>query len=298
MDGPRIEPLSPARHAGRYWRRFADYGFARGLRRVPLALVEVEPVAAAMPVLFAGGPQGLEPVALLRLVPGGPSRFVSPQGLWLATYVPSILRVHPFAAEPAGDGRMMLAVDESSGLVTDDPRDEPFFGPEGQLSPATASVVEFFRQREGAAGRARAAVARLAEFGLLCPFAPDLPQGVTAPPGAWTGLWAANRARCAALDDARHLELRRLGALELLQAHLVSLAQVPWLLRAEALRDEEASAPRRPAPVAGAVAPPEASEEVRDFLAALAAAEGGDASAHLAAPAAPLAGARAAAPAR
>jgi hypothetical protein len=292
--GPaRIEPLSPARHAGRYWRRFVSYGFARGLRRVPLVLAEVEPVAAAMPVLFAGGPQGLEPVALLRLAPGGPSRFISPQGLWLGTYVPSVLRVHPFSAMPAGDGRMMLTVDEGSGLVTDDPRDEPFFAPDGQLSAATARVVEFFRQREASAGRARVVVARLAELGLLRPFSPaliGLASDLTA--DSWTGLWAANRRRCAGLEDARHLELRRLGALELLQAHLVSLAQVPWLLRAEALRDEEAVGLRRPAatlsgPVAAA---PEHSEGVRAFLAALAAADGAEAASQFASP--PVAAAR------
>lgn len=273
MDAQRIEPLSPDRHGARYWRRPQSYGFARGLRRVPLALIELEPVAAAIPVLFAGGPQGLEPVALLRLSPGGDSRFISPRGLWLAAYVPSALRAHPFSARPAQDGRMMLMVDEASGLVTDDPGDERFFAADGQLTPATAAVVEFFRQREGSAGRARAAVARLAELGLLCPF---LPQAPAVPAEVWRGLWAVNTARFAALDDARFLELRRLGALGLVHAHLVSMTQVQWLLRAEALADEEAAGLRAPivrALPAAAPEPEPTAAGVRDFLAALAAAE-------------------------
>lgn len=274
MNAHRTEPLSPGRHGGRYWRRFTSYGFARPLRQVPLVLAEVEPAAAAMPLVFAGGPAGLEPVALLRLVPGGPSPFISPQGLWLATYVPSILRVHPFSARPAGDGKMMLMVDEQSGLVTDDPSDNAFFGPDGRPAPVTSGLVEFFRQREGSAGRARVAVARLAELGLLIPFAPEAP-GV--PAEAWAGLWAVNRDRYEALDDDRYLELRRLGAIALVQAHLVSMAQLPWMQRAEALRDEEAAGLRAATKSGPVVQPPSGpADGVRDFLAAMAAAQGPD----------------------
>lgn len=271
-------PLSQERHRARFWRRFTSYEFARGWRQVPLVLAEVEAVAAAMPVVFArdaeGGPHGLEPVALLRLVPGGPSAFVSPAGLWLATYVPSRVRVHPFSAASAGDGRLMLMIDEASGLVTDRPDDEPFFAEDGGLAPATAELVDFFRQREASALRARQAAARLRELGLMVPFAP----AVEAPAGAWDGLWRIDRDRYDALEDARWLELRRLGAVELAQAHFVSLAQVPWLARAEAVRDEEAAGLRRPAAAAGigsalgAAGQPSPSERgVEDFLAALAA---------------------------
>lgn len=271
MSDDRRVPLSVDRHRGRFWRRFTSYDFVRHRRSVPLVLAEVEPVAAAMPVVFSTGEDGPEPVALLRIVPGGGSPFISPKGLWLATYVPSIVRVHPFSARAAGDGRMNLMLDEDSGLVTDSPADEAFFDETGSLAPATAEVVEFFRQREASALKARAAVARLQAMELLVPF---MPAGVTAPPGAFSGLQMVDRARYDALADDIWLELRRLGAIALVQAHLVSMAQVPWLARAEQLKDEEAAGLQRPL-AAGAPDVP-SQRGVDDFLAALAAAQEGD----------------------
>ncbi len=271
MSDDRRVPLSVDRHRGRFWRRFTSYDFARHRRSVPLVLAEVEPVAAAMPVVFAEGDDGPEPVALLRIVPGGGSPFISPKGLWLATYVPSIVRVHPFSARAAGDGRMNLMVDEDSGLVTDNPGDEAFFDEAGGLAKPTAEVVEFFRQREASALKARAAVARLQALDLLVPF---VPTGVTAPPGAFAGLQMVDRARYDALPDARWLELRGLGAIALVQAHLVSMAQVPWLARAEQLKDEEAAGLQRPLAAAAPDVP--SQRGVDDFLAALAAAQEGE----------------------
>ena len=271
MNEDRRVPLSTDRHRGRFWRRFTSYDFARHRRSVPLVLAEAEPVAAAMPVVFAPGEDGLEPVALLRIIPGGPSPFVSPQGLWLATYVPSVLRVHPFSARAAGDGRMNLMIDEDSGLITGDPSDEAFFDAEGGLAKPTAELVEFFRQREASALRGRAAVARLAALDLLTPFAPS---NLAAPPGSFDGLLAIDRARFDALEDAAWLELRRLGAIALAHAHLVSMAQVPWLARAEQLKDEEAAGLRRTASAPAADLP--SQRGVEDFLAAFAAAQDTD----------------------
>ena len=265
MSDDGCVPLSVDRHRGRFWRRFASYDFARHWRTVPLVLAEVEPVAAAMPILFSHTADGPRPVALLRLVPGGTSAFVSPQGLWLATHVPSLVRVHPFSARDAGNGRMVLMVDEGSGLVTGTPTDEPFFGPDGALAGPTTEVVDFFRQREASALQAREACAALDALGLLVPAA-----ALTAevPADTWDGLSMVDRAAFAALGDADHLRLRKLGCLGLVHAHFVSLAQIPWLRRAEALRD-----------AAGTATPPQVQDArgaqggVEDFMAALAAAQ-------------------------
>lgn len=270
MEQPEgMVPVSPERHGGRFWRRFTSYDFARPLRHVSVALAELEQVAANLPVVFAETETGtgtggaVRPVALLRLAAQGRTPFVSPEGRWLGGYVPSALRVHPFAARPAApdegaddDGRMTLLVDESSGLVTDDARDERFFAPEGGPSPALEEVVTFFRRRAASERAAVTACAALAARGLLV--APDPGTGLAA------DLRVVDRAALAALDDDGILALHHAGALALAQGHFVSLAHLPLIRHVEARGTS--------APAAAAPEPP-GDDRVSGFLDALARAQ-------------------------
>jgi hypothetical protein len=269
MTHPEPVPLSPGRHGRARWRRFTSYDFARDRRHVPVVLAEIGQVAAAMPIVFARPQAGAEAevLALLRLTAGGGCAFVGRTGLWLATYVPSLLRVHPFSARPSGDGRMLLMVDEESGLVLPEGQggaaSEAFFGSDGRPSPALEGLVAFFRQREASALRTRGAVAALDGLGLMAPLAP----GAELPAEACEGLLGIDRATFEALPDADHTRLRHCGALDLVHAHFVSMHHMQWLARAERARDEagpgigvQAAAP------AGGVAAGELSE----FIAAIA----------------------------
>ena len=137
--------ISKDRHGGRFWRRFASYAFARDRHSVPIVLAELEPAASAFPLVFRSSATGsVEPHALLHLTVGESSPFVASDGTWRGTYVPSILRAHPFAATPAQAGaEMALLVDEASGLITDDPKDEAFFDENGAPSAALEQVIAF-----------------------------------------------------------------------------------------------------------------------------------------------------------
>ena len=167
--------ISTDRHGGRFWRRFESYAFARELRCVPVVLAEIEQAASAFPLVFRrdAATGAVEIVALLNLTRDAPSPFVGAEGGWRGTYVPSGLRAHPFSATPTGEGgEMALLVDEASGLVTDDPRDEPFFDAGGAPSEALEQVIAFFRTRAASEQATRAACAALDAAGLLTPLAP------------------------------------------------------------------------------------------------------------------------------
>lgn len=236
MTTPNLIPLSPERHGPQRWRRFEDYGFARDRRMVPVVLAEAEPVASAMPLVFAETANGFGPVALLRTQPLGTTPYIGAHGRWQAAYTPSILRVHPFAAAPTEEpGRMVLLVDEASGLLTDDPLAERFFDPFGALSPAVQAVVTFFRQYQLSVQATHAAMHALVDartpsgdgiFAPLTGFA-DLTEDQA------QGLWMIDRASLDALDDAAWIALRASGALGLAQAHLVSRWNLAFLRRAE-----------------------------------------------------------------
>jgi hypothetical protein len=163
-------PVSHERHGGRSWRRFTSYAFARSLHCVPVVLAELDPAAASFPVVFAEDAQGMMPVALLHLRRGAASPFVAEDGSWRGTYVPSALRAHPFSASATGAGdEMALLVDEGSGLVTDDPRDEAFFAADGTPSEPLGQVIAFFRTRALSERDTRAACAALDEAGRSAP---------------------------------------------------------------------------------------------------------------------------------
>jgi hypothetical protein len=205
-----------------------------------VVLAELDPAAASFPVVFAEDAQGMMPVALLHLRRGAASPFVAEDGSWRGTYVPSALRAHPFSASATGAGdEMALLVDEGSGLVTDDPRDEAFFAADGTPSEPLGQVIAFFRTRALSERDTRAACAALDEAGLLA-IPPDRPDAL--PDSALPGLW-------------------RSGALRLAQAHRLSLHHASWMARALS------AAPGASTPAPAADAP---DSRLSDFLSAVA----------------------------
>lgn len=238
MTQHEMVPVSTARHGTRFWRRFASYDFVRRQRLVPLVLAEIAQAACALPIVFARTDDGLGPVALLRMNPddkaANETPLVSADGLWRGGYVPSALRVYPFTAAEAADGRMVLLIDEASGLVTDHPGDERFFTPQGRLDPSLDAVVDFFRRRTASALETRTACAALDALHLFRPFAP-LPDMTAA---QCEGLYMLDSARVAALSETNILTLHRARALLLMHAHFVAHGHCRWLQSAERLAND------------------------------------------------------------
>ena len=251
-------PVSQERHGGRYWRRFVSYAFARRLHCVPVVMAELDQTAASFPLVFTEDALGVMPVALLHLRRDADTPFVAGDGTWRGTYVPSALRAHPFAARATGtDDEMVLLVDESSGLVTDDPHDEPFFADDGTPSGALGQVIAFFRTRALSERDTRAACAALSDAGLFAPL-PALPGMDDM---AAQGLFTVDPEKLQALCDSALPALWRCGALRLAQAHRLSLHHASWMARVLS------AAPGATAP---APAPDAPDSRLSDFLSAVA----------------------------
>ncbi|WP_372675050.1 SapC family protein [Aquicoccus sp.] len=263
-------PVSPERHGGRFWRRFTSWAFAARQRLVPIVLGEHEQVAASLPFFFLRTQSQVWPVALSRLRVDGRCALVSPRGAWRGSYVPSILRVHPFSARRTDDGSLALLVDEAGGFVSDDPADEPFFNEDGTPTAAIQQVIGFFRERAAAEARTREAMSEIAARNLLIPFEP--------PPGLAhmdsQGLWLPDRARIDTLRRADLSALHRCGALALLHVQAVSLHHLPLLAAAEAQPDRPASPVAPDLPTAAQDRPGPAQEAaLSGFFDALAASQ-------------------------
>ncbi len=257
-------PVSTARHAARFWRRFTSYEFARHRAELPLVIDEILPAASVFPIAFRDSGEGPVPVALLRIGPVRETPFVSAEGRWIGSYVPSILRAHPFSAVAHGaEGKMMLLVDEESGLVTDDPRDEPFFAPDGALSESLQKVLNFLDERAASARRTRVACQGLRDAGVLTGLTPG--AGMTEDEAA--GLLSVDPDRLASLPDSDLPGMMHSGALRLAHAQLVALEHFARVSRAGR------TAPRRAAERAPK---PGAEDSLSGFLSALAEAQASD----------------------
>jgi len=217
-------PVSVARHKQRYWRRFSSYSFAKDMQECPIVNTEVLTAAAAFPIVFKVIDGDIQPITLLSLRSDQPSPFVSADGRWLACYVPSILRCYPFQAGPTKDGLdgSRLFVDETSGLVTNDPDDERFVV-DGQLSPALCAVRSFLENRHAAEEETLRLCRGLVADDLFVTLKER--DQVLLPEGCLT----VDTAKLSSLPIPRVAALWQSGALQLIHAHQVSLSHCAWL---------------------------------------------------------------------
>lgn len=219
---PYYHPILPSRHGSKRWRHHRSYKFAANQSLVPIVGAEMGVAAMALTIAFVVHGDGLVPVAVLGLEPGK-NLYVAPDGSWLGSYVPATLRSYPFAELPIGDGRLVLCVDEGSGLIgeMDDPSSgEPFYNADGTLAAPTQAVVSFLQDLAASRLKIQEATASLQTHGLLQPWQTQVQIGATQV--NVEGLYRVDEAAMGSLADEAFLELRRSGALPLAYTHLVS----------------------------------------------------------------------------
>ncbi|WP_170405299.1 SapC family protein [Ruegeria arenilitoris] len=228
-----LVPVTAARHGHQYWKRFTSYEFATNRADCAIVLQEAPQIAAAFPIVFRETGEGVEPRAVLSLKDDMPTPFVSQEGRWLATYVPSELRSHPFQAQPLGqntpDGSTLfqLNVDETSGLLSTNPRDEPFFDLAGILSPALRDVQRYLQTRVAAHETTLELCQTLRAMGLFEPA--ESHDEITLP----SGTLGISPLRLKKLSQAEKLKLLDSGAFLLIHAHQISRCHFAWLARAQ-----------------------------------------------------------------
>jgi len=229
----QITALTPERHAHKHWTRFSSYAFARDRAVAPLVGAEMARAALSLPVVFLQQGETWLPSALLGLAPDT-NLFVSPDGRWLAGYVPAALRGYPFQLARAQDDQWVLCVDESSELIVDGPEGEAFFDADNQASPAVKEILDFLGQVARNREATEKACAALARHGCLrpCPITVKTDSGDK----QITDLYQLDESALNQLDDTAFLELRHHGALPIAYLQTLSLQHLPRLSELAAAR--------------------------------------------------------------
>jgi len=226
-QSPQFIAITAEKFSGKAWRRYTGYAFAAGENLVPLFAAELAQAVPAMPLCFVQIDDGFQLVAVTALQPGV-NLFVAPDGRWLGAYVPAALRGYPFRlVKPQDRADSVLCIDEASGLVVDAGQGETFFDEDGRPSKALRDVLELLSQAERSRMAAQAAVDALAAAGLIQAWPLNIQQGEQNVPV--TGLYRIDEAALNALENEAFFTLRRLGALPVEYAQLLSMNQLAVL---------------------------------------------------------------------
>jgi len=212
-------PLDPLRHGSKSLKRMTDFPFARNTNSVPINGVEFPFVMRHYPIVFTAGERP-NPVAVLG-VRTDKNLFVNEWGGWTdGLYVPAYIRRYPFIfMEDTGGERLILCVDEESGLLSDDSK-RPLFAddkPTDVVTHALDFCTEFQAQHNATAEFGRA----LEKHDLLIPNRADISL-VSGEKLTLGGFRMVDEARFHALPDDVFLEWRKKGWLHLVYCHLMS----------------------------------------------------------------------------
>jgi hypothetical protein len=242
-----VEVITKERHAGKRWRKPKGYQYAVANTLAPICPSELALACSAMPLAFVKEGDSYHLVAVLSPVPGK-NMFVAPNGSWLGTYIPAVIRGYPFRlARNAQTNDFALAIDESVGITAaEEPETEPFFKPDGTPAATTQMIIDMLTQIQAQLASADRVVALVSELGLLQPW--HLKVQTEQGDQEMTGLYRLDEAAMNGLSDNEFLRLKSAGALSLAYAQLLSMSQTAMFSRLAQLHAQFAPPRANPLP--------------------------------------------------
>jgi hypothetical protein len=221
-----LEPLTPQRHSDLRLRD-AGYAFAARISAIPLAFEEFSPASRHYPIVFTAQAPHMPMVIMSLAADANPQ--VDANGVWQAgKYIPAYLRRFPFFLVRVAEGsdELALCMDTAAPQISTT-EGEILFGADGKPTPILDQAFAFSRSLEAAMQKTRALTDLLTSLNLLQPTAVQFEQN--GKPTKIDGFHAVQREAFAALPAEKLAELRDNGALELIYAHLASMAALPEL---------------------------------------------------------------------
>lgn len=134
-------PLDANAHRNVRLRDNANFGFARNANSVPINGVEFAIAQRQYPIVFTGTGKPF-PAAVMGLRVDE-NLFVGEDGRWVeGIYVPAYVRRYPFVFIEAPEDKLILAIDEGSGLLVED-GPHKLFDTAGKPTPLVNGALQF-----------------------------------------------------------------------------------------------------------------------------------------------------------
>lgn len=202
-----------------------DYSFAKAETLVPIVYDEMSEIAREYPIIFPSNDSGL-PCALLGLEPGK-NAYVADDGRWLATYIPAHIRRYPFMlasteSQDENDKDRFVVVFDPEAKHFRDPNGHQVFTPDGKPTQHMENRFALLQQMQKVIPRTIELVKVLDNAGILVERTVTIKKADQT--SQITGFRVIDEKILNALSDAAFLDLRRMGGLPLVYAHLLSWA--------------------------------------------------------------------------
>jgi len=216
-----IVPLDRNQHASLFLDPSVDYRYAVGANAVFLAAVEFNQASREYPIVFGDDGQTTFPLAVLGLR-DGENLFVTPEGKWIANYIPAYVRRYPFilSTQPNSD-ILTVCIDQSCPKFNSERRGLALF--DGSMdSDFLRNSVNFLKDFQAQYALSVQLSTRLKELGVL----ESMQANIEINTGSrfhMGGFFAVNRQRLIDLSAEQLAELVRNGSMELIYLHLNSL---------------------------------------------------------------------------
>lgn len=224
---PNFIRLNANRHRYLKLMEHQGFGYARSFGQSDLMLAEFSRAAVHYPIVFSEDESGtVRPVVLLSR-DGESNAFVTHEGRWVNTYVPLVIRLHPFAIArlPERDS-LVVCIDINSELLSHD-IGVPLFDIHGDPAPALDHAMKQLNEIDAMLLATEDFCRVLKKLNLLAPL--TLPDHGGMSIQGLDSFYAVDERALDQLGDAALCVLRNRGWLIPLYAHRMSLMQIHGL---------------------------------------------------------------------
>ncbi|MGL4440012.1 MAG: SapC family protein [Bosea sp. (in: a-proteobacteria)] len=219
-----VTALSREHHKAMRLKPLAEpLAFGRGTHLLPAVVDEFASAARELPIVFLPEGDMISPVFLLGLR-SGHNGFITPEGLWTASYMPAYMRRYPFILGEVEGSDPVLCFDERFGGINDKDG-EALFQADGASSPFLEAAMKFAAEFREAGQRTAAFVAKLKSLSLFKSVTMDVKNN-RAGQATIHGLLVVDEEKLRSLPDNVVVDLHRLGVLPAIYAHLLSLGGI------------------------------------------------------------------------
>lgn len=227
-----VVPLNKEKHEKLYLEPIEGYGFASETNSLYIAAVEFGKVSREYPIVFGTEPKGgVYPVVLLGLK-NNQNLFVDDKGNWNADYIPAYARRYPFilAGQTNGeDQQFAVCIDEGYAGFNTAKEGQPLFDDKGEQTQVLKQAVDFLTDYQNHVQLTLQFCNNINELGILEPMQANI-EMKSGDKMSMGGFLCVNREKLAALKPGQLADLVKTGQMELIYAHLISLANVAVLM--------------------------------------------------------------------